>query len=99
MSGIRYRGKVFSIYNRYRSFPPARLLACQIEHRNLLETGTAPMSRIRFLMLGGFLGAGKTTAIARLARHYTGQGKRVAIVTNDQAYDLVDTHSLRAQGF
>jgi Ni2+-binding GTPase involved in maturation of urease and hydrogenase len=57
------------------------------------------MSRIRFLMLGGFLGAGKTTAIARLARHYTNQGKRVAIVTNDQAYDLVDTHSLRAQGF
>lgn len=57
------------------------------------------MSRIRFLMLGGFLGAGKTTAIARLARHYTSQGKRVAIVTNDQAYDLVDTHSLRAQGF
>jgi Ni2+-binding GTPase involved in maturation of urease and hydrogenase len=57
------------------------------------------MSRIRFVMLGGFLGAGKTTAIARLARHYTDQGKRVAIVTNDQAYDLVDTHSLRAQGF
>ena len=57
------------------------------------------MSSIRFLMLGGFLGAGKTTTIARLARHYTDQGKRVAIVTNDQAYDLVDTHSLRAQGF
>jgi len=57
------------------------------------------MGRIRFLMLGGFLGAGKTTAIARLARYYTDQGKRVAIVTNDQAYDLVDTHSLRAQGF
>jgi Ni2+-binding GTPase involved in maturation of urease and hydrogenase len=54
---------------------------------------------IRFLMLGGFLGAGKTTAIARIARHYVDQGKRVAIVTNDQAYDLVDTHSLRAQGF
>ena len=57
------------------------------------------MSRIRFLMLGGFLGAGKTTTIARLARHYMDQGKRVAIVTNDQAYDLVDTESLRAQGF
>jgi Ni2+-binding GTPase involved in maturation of urease and hydrogenase len=57
------------------------------------------MPKIRFLMLGGFLGAGKTTAIARLARHYTDQGRRVAIVTNDQAYDLVDTHSLRSQGF
>jgi Ni2+-binding GTPase involved in maturation of urease and hydrogenase len=57
------------------------------------------MRKTRFLMLGGFLGAGKTTAIARLARHYMDQGQRVAIVTNDQAYDLVDTHSLRAQGF
>ena len=27
------------------------------------------------------------------------QGKNVAIVTNDQAYDLVDTHTLRAGGF
>src|SRR5262245_8478677 len=57
------------------------------------------MTAIRFLMLGGFLGAGKTTTIARLARHYQGQGKKVGIVTNDQATDLVDTNSLRAQGF
>lgn len=57
------------------------------------------MSSIRFLMIGGFLGAGKTTAIARLAQTLMQQGKKVGIVTNDQAYDLVDTHSLRAQGF
>ncbi len=57
------------------------------------------MNTIRFIMLGGFLGAGKTTAMARLARHYMDQGKRVGIVTNDQAQDLVDTHSLREQGF
>ncbi len=50
-------------------------------------------------MIGGFLGAGKTTAIARLARHYTDQGLRVGLVTNDQAYGLVDTETLRAQGF
>ena len=50
-------------------------------------------------MLGGFLGAGKTTTIARLARHYQKQGRRIGIVTNDQATDLVDTNSLRAQGF
>jgi len=53
----------------------------------------------RFLMIGGFLGAGKTTAIARLARHYTDRGLRVGIVTNDQAYGLVDTKNLREQGF
>jgi G3E family GTPase len=57
------------------------------------------MSSLRFIMLGGFLGAGKTTAIARLARHYQAQGHKIGIVTNDQATDLVDTNSLRAQGF
>jgi len=55
--------------------------------------------QIRYLMVGGFLGAGKTTAIARLARHYMQQGLNVGVVTNDQATDLVDTYSLRAQGF
>jgi hypothetical protein len=56
------------------------------------------MNRLRFAMVGGFLGAGKTTTLARLARFYEGQGQRVALVTNDQAADLVDTKSLRAQG-
>ena len=57
------------------------------------------MKKIRFLMIGGFLGAGKTTTIGKLAAHYVAQGNNVALVTNDQAYDLVDTHTLRAQGF
>jgi G3E family GTPase len=57
------------------------------------------MKPIRFMMLGGFLGAGKTTTIARLARAYQDRGLRVGIVTNDQATDLVDTQTLRAQGF
>jgi G3E family GTPase len=50
-------------------------------------------------MVGGFLGAGKTTTLARLARVYQGRGQRVGLVTNDQAHDLVDTNNLRAQGF
>src|SRR5437868_3010895 len=49
-------------------------------------------------MVGGFLGAGKTATLGRLARHYLARGQRVGVVTNDQAEDLVDTHSLRAQG-
>src|SRR5207253_6209452 len=57
------------------------------------------MQRIRFVMVGGFLGAGKTTTLARLARYYMDRGQRVGIVTNDQAQDLVDTNSLRSQGF
>src|SRR5437764_11140778 len=57
------------------------------------------MHTIRFIMLGGFLGAGKTTTMARLARFYMSRGQRVGLVTNDQAQDLVDTHTLREQGF
>jgi len=37
--------------------------------------------------------------LARLARHYAGRGLNVGVVTNDQASDLVDTNTLRAQGF
>ena len=57
------------------------------------------MTRLRFVMVGGFLGAGKTTTLARLARFYIGRGQKVGLVTNDQAQDLVDTQSLRSQGF
>ncbi len=56
-------------------------------------------SLMRFIMIGGFLGAGKTTTISRLAKTYQSMGKTVGIVTNDQATDLVDTHTLRNQGF
>lgn len=54
---------------------------------------------IRYIMVGGFLGAGKTTTLGRLASHYRQQGLNVGIVTNDQASDLVDTNTLRSQGF
>ncbi len=56
------------------------------------------MKSMRFIMVGGFLGAGKTTTLGRLARYYMARGQRVGVVTNDQAEDLVDTHSLRSQG-
>ena len=52
-----------------------------------------------YIMIGGFLGAGKTTTISQLAQHFVGQGKKIGIVTNDQTTDLVDTHNLRSQGF
>lgn len=57
------------------------------------------MHTIRFIMVGGFLGAGKTTTLARLARHFMSRGQKIGLVTNDQAQDLVDTHLLREQGF
>lgn len=57
------------------------------------------MAEPRFILIGGFLGAGKTTTVARLAQRFVEQGKKVAIVTNDQTNDLVDTHRLQQQGY
>lgn len=56
-------------------------------------------TRADYIMVGGFLGAGKTTALLRLAQHLTAQGRRVALITNDQSYGLVDTVRVRAHGF
>jgi Ni2+-binding GTPase involved in maturation of urease and hydrogenase len=53
---------------------------------------------IRFVMVGGFLGAGKTTLIAQMAKRFQADGKHVCVVTNDQAAGLVDTELLRSQG-
>lgn len=55
--------------------------------------------RPRYLMIGGFLGAGKTTAVARLARHLSDRGKKVGLISNDQSRGLVDTALLRSKGF
>jgi len=53
---------------------------------------------VRYIGVGGFLGAGKTTALAKLAGYYTAKGWRVGIVTNDQAGNLVDTGNLENEG-
>jgi Ni2+-binding GTPase involved in maturation of urease and hydrogenase len=45
----------------------------------------------RYIMIGGFLGAGKTTSILALARHLRDAGKTVGLITNDQGMGLVDT--------
>jgi G3E family GTPase len=50
-------------------------------------------------MIGGFLGAGKTTTVARLAESLHARGLRVGLITNDQGSGLVDTSVLRARGF
>src|SRR5688572_6403907 len=55
--------------------------------------------KAQYFMIGGFLGAGKTTAVAALAQHLTQSGLRVGLITNDQGSELVDTSMLRARGF
>src|ERR1035437_1597489 len=50
-------------------------------------------------MIGGFLGAGKTTALLQLARRLSAQGRRVGLIANDQSHGLADTALLAAHGF
>jgi G3E family GTPase len=50
-------------------------------------------------MVGGFLGAGKTTALLRLAEHFTSKDQRVGLITNDQSQGLVDTSIVAANGY
>lgn len=45
----------------------------------------------RLHLVGGFLGSGKTTAIAGAAKQLLSRGVRVGVVTNDQGKYLVDT--------
>ncbi len=45
----------------------------------------------RLILVGGFLGAGKTTWLLHAVQLLAGQGYRVGLVTNDQGENLVDT--------
>jgi G3E family GTPase len=49
------------------------------------------MNKALYLMIGGFLGAGKTTAILKLARLLEARGLRAGLITNDQSVGLVDS--------
>ena len=57
------------------------------------------MPLTKLMIVGGFLGAGKTTSILALARNLAKSGYKVGIVTNDQGSHLVDTEYLHSQGF
>lgn len=69
------------------------------EPQNSPVSSAIPPAPARYIMIGGFLGAGKTTAVSRLARHLHNQGLRVGLITNDQGSELVDTALLSSQGF
>ena len=52
-------------------------------------------SPVKLIFVGGFLGSGKTTALAGIAKRLLKLGKRVGIVTNDQSDNLADTVIVR----
>jgi len=47
--------------------------------------------RARLILVGGFLGAGKTTLLYETTKLLMQEGKKVGLITNDQASELVDT--------
>ena len=49
-------------------------------------------------IVGGFLGSGKTTVLLSLAKLYTGEGKKVAIIVNESGEIGVDGATIKAEG-
>jgi G3E family GTPase len=52
----------------------------------------------KLIFVGGFLGAGKTTLLYEVTSILKERGKKVGLITNDQAPDLVDTSLLEQIG-
>ncbi len=50
---------------------------------------------VKLIFAGGFLGSGKTTALASLAKRLIHRDMRVGFITNDQSENLVDTVIVR----
>jgi hypothetical protein len=58
----------------------------------------APRQRPWIVIVGGFLGSGKTSLILAAARLLQQRGLRCAVILNDQSEDLVDSRHAEAQG-
>lgn len=53
---------------------------------------------MRFIVVGGFLGAGKTSLISALARAYAGAGQSVMVLENEAGRAGLDSELLASQG-
>lgn len=56
------------------------------------------MEKIEFLVVSGFLGAGKTTTMIALAEYMDNNVEKVGIIANDLGAQLVDTNLTRESG-
>jgi len=61
-------------------------------------TGSLDPGRPWLVLVGGFLGAGKTSLVRAAAQLLIAEGRRVAAIMNDQGADLVDTALVRGSG-
>src|SRR5437870_5862660 len=78
---------------------PASVVSRQSSVGKTMDHPLATRDKPRYIMIGGFLGAGKTTSLVKLAARLIQQGRRVGLITNDQGSELVDTAMLRSKGF
>jgi len=46
---------------------------------------------VNVILTGGFLGIGKTSLLLKASQHLMKHGKKVGLITNDQAPELVDS--------
>jgi Ni2+-binding GTPase involved in maturation of urease and hydrogenase len=63
------------------------------------EKGLPTMKKRKLILVGGFLGTGKTTLLWQAAQQLTQRGHRIALITNDQAPGLVDTGIFKQAGW
>src|SRR5438128_2373035 len=82
-----------------RPKPDSPVASGQLSVAKTTDHGSRTTGKARYIMIGGFLGAGKTTSVVRLAQRLTDQGLKVGLITNDQGSELVDTAMLRSRGF
>ena len=92
----RLRRGIHRAFERNHRHHGRKTLAIGGDRTTMTENGS---QQARYIMIGGFLGAGKSTSVGRLARHLSDQGLQVGLITNDQGAGLVDTRNLRSQGF
>jgi G3E family GTPase len=53
---------------------------------------------MKLILTGGFLGSGKTTAIVQACQHLMAEGRKVAVITNDQGDQQVDSAFIKSLG-
>ena len=54
---------------------------------------------MRIIVLGGFLGSGKTTILMKIANTFLAKGRKVAVLVNDVGEIGVDGKTLAAEGY
>ena len=57
------------------------------------------MQKQRVMLMSGFLGSGKTTAMVAMASELESRGKKTALITNDLGSNLVDTSFVAESGY